>query len=306
VASDCRRDVQPNYQEIIMDPSPQAIAAETTPGAPPRWRPLDRVERRVLGVLIEKAKTTPDNYPLSLNALKNGCNQKSNRFPSMQLEEEEIEEVLERLREAGAVAVIQGGARVDKYRHLTYEWLGVNKVELAVMGELLLRGAQTVGELRGRAARMEPIKDLGELRPILESLLAKKLIVYLTPEGRGAVVSHNLYHAQELDKVRREHGEGHADGQSPSEPLPRSDSPPAWTPDKDAPAKSADARQVGLPPAAREVQHDIGKVAGQLEEFQEGIDALRAEMEALRDEATAAIEEMRRELQGVKEQIGRF
>jgi uncharacterized protein YceH (UPF0502 family) len=285
---------------------PKETGPPGTTTSAPRWKALDRVERRVLGVLIEKGKTTPDNYPLSLNALKNGCNQKSNRFPSMQLEEDEIEEVIERLREAGAVAVIQGGARVDKYRHLAYEWLGVDKVELAVMGELLLRGAQTVGELRGRAARMEPIKDLGELRPVLDSLLAKKLIAYLTPEGRGAVVSHNLYHASEMDKVRREHGEGHADGLSPSEPLPRSDSPPAWTPDKDAPSKSYEARQAGLPPAAREVQHDIGEVAGRLESLQEAIDAIRAEMETLREDSTAAIDDLRREVEGLKQQIGHF
>ena len=71
--------------------------------------------------------------------------------------------------------MIQGSGRVDKYRHLAYDWLGVDKVELAVMAELLLRGAQTVGELRGRAARMEPIKDLAELRPVLDALQAKGL-----------------------------------------------------------------------------------------------------------------------------------
>jgi uncharacterized protein YceH (UPF0502 family) len=222
----------------------------------------------------------------------------------MQLEEDEIEEVIERLREAGAVAVIQGGARVDKYRHLAYEWLGVDKVELAVMGELLLRGAQTIGELRGRAARMEPIKDLGELRPVLDSLLAKKLIAYLTPEGRGAVVSHNLYHASEMDKVRREHGEGHVDGLSPSEPLPRSDSPPAWTPDKDAPPKSYEARQAGLPPAAREVQHGIGDMQSQLENLKEELAATHEELEALRDEVRTAINELRDELEKLNQQLG--
>src|SRR5262245_10903865 len=174
------------------------------PSSTPRWRPLASVERRVLGVLIEKAKTTPDNYPLSLNALRTGCNQKSNRAPMMQLEEDQVAEALESLRAAGAVAEIQGGARVDKYRHLAYEWLGVDKVELAVMAELLLRGSQTVGELRGRAARMEPIKDLAQLQPIVDSLLTKRLLIRLTPPGRGCVVTHTLYLDQEMDKVRRE------------------------------------------------------------------------------------------------------
>ena len=134
----------------------------------PKWRPLEGIERRVLGVLIEKAKTTPDAYPLSLNALRSGCNQKNNRAPVMQLEEEHIEDALESLRKSGAVAIVQGEGRVDRCRHLAYDWLGVDKVELAVMAELLLRGSQTVGELRGRAARMEPIKGLTELQPILD------------------------------------------------------------------------------------------------------------------------------------------
>jgi uncharacterized protein YceH (UPF0502 family) len=169
-----------------------------------RWRPISAVERRVLGVLVEKAKTTPESYPLSINALRAGCNQKSNRAPLMQLEEDQIEEALEQLRKIGAVAQIQGGARIDRYRHLAYDWLGVEKVELAVMAELLLRGTQTVGELRGRAARMEPIKELAELQPTLDSLRTKGLVIYLTPPGRGSVVTHALYLEHEMEKVRRE------------------------------------------------------------------------------------------------------
>jgi uncharacterized protein YceH (UPF0502 family) len=138
-----------------------------------RWRPLTAIQRRVVGVLVEKAKTTPDAYPLTLNALTNGCNQKSNRHPHTELASEEVERALEELRELCAVAEIQSGGRVAKYRHYMYEWLGVDKVELAVMAELLLRGEQTIGELRGRASRMEPIPDLNALRPILDSLLAK-------------------------------------------------------------------------------------------------------------------------------------
>jgi uncharacterized protein YceH (UPF0502 family) len=181
-------------------------AESESSGVPPspRWRPLEPIERRVLGVLIEKAKTTPENYPLSLNALKAGCNQKNNRSPLMQLEEPQIEDALDKLREVGAVAQVQGAGRVDRYRHLAYEWLGVEKVELAVMAELLLRGAQTVGELRGRAARMEPIKDLHELQPTLDSLTQKSLIQYLTPPGRGCIVTHALYLDREMDKVRSE------------------------------------------------------------------------------------------------------
>ena len=152
----------------------------------PRWQPLERVERRVVGVLVEKAKTTPDNYPLSLNSLVNGANQKSNRSPQMQLDEEQVARS-DRSAADGLepVSIIQGDGRVEKYRHLMYEWLGVDKVELAVMAELLLRGEQTLGDLRGRAARMEPIKGVAELQPIVDSLRQKELIQLLTPPGRG-------------------------------------------------------------------------------------------------------------------------
>ena len=183
-----------------MDESDQAS------DSPPKWQPLERNDRRVVGVLVEKAKTTPDNYPLTLNSLVNGANQKSNRFPQMQLDEEHVFDALEKLRKLGAVAEVQGDGRAAKFRHLMYDWLGVDKFELAVMAELLLRGAQTLGDLRARAARMEKIAGISELRPIIDSLHSKGLIVYLTPPGRGCVITHALYQPQELEKLRREHG----------------------------------------------------------------------------------------------------
>lgn len=181
--------------------------SDATPEAQPdrpRWQPLSALDRRVVGVLVEKAKTTPDGYPMSVNALRAGCNQKNNRAPLMEVEIEDVEESLERLRGLGAVAEVQGGGRVSRFRHYMYDWLGVDKVELAVMTELLLRGAQTEGELRGRAARMEPIADLGALRPVLASLKQKGLVLSLSPEGRGHVVTHALYQPRELEKVRAE------------------------------------------------------------------------------------------------------
>ena len=186
------------------------IGPTTTPDAStegPRWRALDRVQRRVAGVLVEKAKTTPENYPPSLNAITTGANQKSNRSPQMDLDPSDVELALDELREMGAVVEIQGDGRVAKYKHCLYDWLGVDKVELAVMAELMLRGEQTVGELRGRAARMEPIADLGALRPVLQSLIEKKLVLSLTPEGRGQIVTHGLYQANELEKATARAGE---------------------------------------------------------------------------------------------------
>jgi uncharacterized protein len=167
-----------------------------------RWQSLSAIDRRVAGVLAEKAKTTPDAYPMSLNAVCTGCNQKSNREPVMQLEPADVEESLDRLRELGAVGIVEGYGRVAKYRHYLYDWLGVEKVELSVMTELLLRGDQTEGELRTRASRMDSIADLSALRTILQGLMAKQLVVSLTPEGRGHVVTHNLYKPREMEVLQ--------------------------------------------------------------------------------------------------------
>src|SRR3954454_10919237 len=112
------------------------------PAAPPTWPVLSLYERRVLGVLVEKAKTTPDAYPMSLNALVTGCNQKSNRDPILFLSEDDVEYTLTRLQKAGLVMKITGG-RVERWRHLLYESWHVDKVDLAILGELLLRGPQT-------------------------------------------------------------------------------------------------------------------------------------------------------------------
>lgn len=262
-------------------------ASSTDPVAKPCWAPLGALERRVLGVLVEKAKTTPENYPLSLNALRNGCNQKSNRVPLMQVEEDQVDVALEGLRRVGAIAQIQGSGRVDKYRHLAYEWLGVDKVELAVMAELLLRGAQTVGELRGRAARMEPIKDLAELRPVLESLQAKGLIVYLTPEGRGAVVTHALFQDREMDKVRREA----ATLPAGSEPVERE---PSASRPADAPPRSQSA-----------VQAASGSgLADELARLREEVAGLKRDLAEVRQESQSTAEELRRGLDELNRQLG--
>ncbi len=168
----------------------------------PEFRPLTRHQRRVIGVLIEKSKTTPNAYPMTLNSITTGANQKSNRSPQMTLAADDVELVLDELRELGTVAEIHGDGRVAKYKHKMYNWLGVEKVEMAVMGELLLRGEQALGELRARASRMEPISGLDELKPLIRSLLEKGLMVELSPAGRGQIVTHNLYLSSELDHLR--------------------------------------------------------------------------------------------------------
>lgn len=171
--------------------------------APVEWPALGPSERRVLGVLVEKSKTTPDVYPMSINGLVTGCNQKSNRDPIMNLDEGQVEEVLTDLQKAMLVIRITGSGRVDKWRHNLYESWRVEKVELAILTELLLRGPQTEGELRGRASRMEPIPDLDALRNALRPMQDRKLVVYLTPEGkRGTIVTHGFHLPGELEGLR--------------------------------------------------------------------------------------------------------
>ena len=139
-------------------------------------------------MLVEKSKTTPAGYPMTVNAIVAGCNQRNNREPLMNLDDVDVSNTLVELQRFGVVAELDWLGRVPKYKHQAYEWLGVDKAGLAVMTELLLRGEQALGELRGRAARMEPIADLAALKPIVEGLVAAGLMIELTPPGRGQVV----------------------------------------------------------------------------------------------------------------------
>lgn len=171
-----------------------------TPGSGERIV-LDRIERRVLGVLVEKAKTTPDSYPLSLAALTTGCNQKSNRDPQMQLDEDEVDAAVTSLRLKRATTVVEGVGRVPKIRHIAYEFFDINGPQAAVLTELLLRGPQTAGELRARASRMEPFSDLSALQEVLDQLIEKGHVQPLSPPGRGQTFAHTFYRPEEMPTV---------------------------------------------------------------------------------------------------------
>ena len=194
--------------------------------ATPRWRALDPHQRRVLGVLIEKAKTTPAGYPMSVNAIVTGCNQKNNRDPVTAYDDFDVEKALGELQQLGVVKEIDWLGRVAKYKHLAYEWLGVRPVEVAVLAELLLRGPQMLGELRTRAARMEPIEDQAALTEIVAGLVERGLMIELTPPGRGQMVSHNLYEPGELAGIRERSGRGAV----PAEPPTAGDPGPGGEP----------------------------------------------------------------------------
>jgi len=136
---------------------------------------LSQIEARVLGAFIEKEMTTPDYYPLSPNALTNACNQKSNRSPVMQLDETEVMETVEFLRQKGLAMQSQdAGSRVVKFRHTLRERLYLEDHELAILAELLLRGAQTPGELRARADRMALFRDLSKVEQTIQVLMDKE------------------------------------------------------------------------------------------------------------------------------------
>lgn len=143
---------------------------------------LDALEARVFGVLIEKAMTTPDQYPLSLNATTAGCNQKSNRHPVLSLPESEVLNSLNKLMVHGLVGrVMQAGSRVEKFRHNGHERLQMGDAQLALLSELLVRGPQNPGELRQRASRMHDLPTLEALRSALQPMIDQGFVKLLPP-----------------------------------------------------------------------------------------------------------------------------
>lgn len=287
--------------------SDASMSSQAASGGSPRWQPLSAIDRRVLGVLGEKAKTTPDVYPMSLNGICAGCNQKSNRDPLMQLEPEDVEESLDRLRAVGAVGLIEGSGRVSKYRHYLYDWLGVDKVEVAIMIELLLRGDQTVGELRARTSRMEPISDQNALQTVLHSLRDKKLVISLTPEGRGQVVTHALYKPRELDSLREKYSGSrpaeHAEARP--EPIPRHPSL-AQASSPSAETRSPSSPPSSLPRPATAPPHDAA-TAATLESFRRELDSLRVQVSQLQrtvEEGFGDQGRLRDELSRIKDELG--
>jgi len=149
--------------------------------------PLSDIEARVLGALIEKELTTPEYYPLSLNALVNACNQKSNRDPLVTLGEEAAAEALRSLDKQGLAGRADAmHNRATKYEHRLQEAFNFDRRETAVLCELLLRGPQTPGELRTRAARMHPFEDLAQVQSTLQRLMEREpAIVKVLPRQPG-------------------------------------------------------------------------------------------------------------------------
>jgi uncharacterized protein YceH (UPF0502 family) len=215
--------------------------------------PLTDVEVRILGSLLEKEVTTPEYYPLSLNALLAACNQTTNRDPVMRLDEDTATHHIIALRRAGFLRQIQPvGSRVTRFEHLLVEVLKLDPRELAVLGVLMLRGPQTPGELHGRTARLASFADIADLEGVLESLIARQ------PEPLAA----RLPRRPGQKEVRYAHLLG-------GEPT------------------QADARETAdepaLPTRRAGVEHDrIAALERTVESLRAEVAALRAELDAFR------------------------
>lgn len=220
--------------------------------------PLTDVEVRILGSLLEKEVTTPDNYPLSLNALLMACNQTTSREPIMRLAEDAVVHATVALRRRGLLRQIQpAGSRVTKFEHLLGEDLRLVRRELAVLGVLMLRGLQTPGELYARTARLEPFEDVADLEGMLESLIARQ------PEPLVA----RLPRRPGQKEVRYAH-------LLSGEPPPQSDAP-ATEEETAAPTRRAGAEDDRVAALERTVEELRAEVAAVRAEF----DAFRAQFQ---------------------------
>jgi hypothetical protein len=219
---------------------------------------LTASEQRVLGCLLEKQRTTPDAYPLTLNALRLACNQATNRDPVVDYDEESIRDALQRLSRRRWVRFTSGhGSRVAKYRHLLDEALGLGRPELAVLCVLLLRGPQTPGELKGRSERLHAFGDLAAVEDTLGALAGRGLVVRLErrPGHKEQRYAHLLGEAAG-DVAAAPLGQVGDVGAEPSLPQPGS-----WPPEPDDDL------------AAR-----VARLERELQEVRSALEALRGEL----------------------------
>jgi uncharacterized protein len=191
---------------------------------------LSPIEARVLGALVEKEITTPEYYPLSLNALTNACNQKSNRDPAMQLDENDVRSALTHLELQSLVRSI-AESRATKYEHRLQDAFNFYRPEIAVICELLLRGPQTPGELRNRASRMHPFEDLDSLHSALQRLSKREPpLVTVLPRQVGTKEARYAHLLGETDPASAAQTEPSGTNM-PSAPAVGRNGPGLYTPD---------------------------------------------------------------------------
>lgn len=220
----------------------------------------DAVEIRVLGCLVEKQHTTPDAYPLSLNALRLACNQSTNRDPVVDYDEQAVVEALRRLALRGWTRLASGaGSRARKYRHLLDQAFGLDEAEVSLLAVLMLRGPQTPGELKQRGQRLHDFADLAAVQATLERLVE-----------RGQVARHERQPGQKEDRYEQLLG-----GLSPAAVVP---TPPAdLSPDResgDPETKSDEQPPVELKPA----EDRLTRLEREVAELRAELAALRAEL----------------------------
>jgi len=227
-------------------------------------RQLSRKQRRVLGTLLEKAFTTPDQYPLTLKSAVAGCNQKSNRDPVTNYDEDDVSAALEELRELGFVGEVHTeGGRTERYRHYLRHRTDLTEAQMAVITELMLRGRQQLGELRTRATRMVAIPALEELRDVLQQLIERGIVRANGPlERRGIEVDHNLYPPGENREPLSELGE---------EPI----TTPMASSRTDAPAASH-----GHNEAVADLQAAVAELREQVADLKDELNELRRQLGA--------------------------
>jgi uncharacterized protein YceH (UPF0502 family) len=206
----------------------------------------DAVELRVLGCLLEKQRTTPDQYPLSLNALRLACNQTTNRDPVVAYEEGEIREALQRLARRGWTRLASGaGSRAVKYRQLFDTELGLAEDEVAVLCVLMLRGPQTPGELKQRTERLHRFETLADLHEALERLDARELALRL--ERRPG---------QKEERYRHRLGGDPSPTAAPAAASPTAPPPATPTPPTSGPG-DLEARVEALEDAVRRLRDEV-------------------------------------------------
>jgi uncharacterized protein YceH (UPF0502 family) len=236
---------------------------------------LSAPEIRVLGCLLEKQRTTPDAYPLSLNALRLACNQATNRDPVTEYDEAVIRDALHRLSRRRWTRLASGaGSRAPKYRHLLDEALGLPEDELAVLCVLMLRGPQTPGELKQRAERLHPLPDLSAVLDALERLIGRDLAERL-PRRPG----------QKEERYTHLLADDEAQPPAPAAPVPPA---PAWTPPpaapdvENAPQASAPSPVATAPAAAPTSDPRVARLEDEVAALRAELAALRASLDALR------------------------
>lgn len=249
-------------------------------------RELSRRQRRVLGTLLEKAFTTPDQYPLTLKATVAGCNQKSNREPTTNYDEDDVQKALEELREIGFVGEVHtDGGRAARYRHYLRHRTSLTEPQLAVMTELMLRGRQQLGELRTRASRMVNIPTQDELRTTLQELLDLKMVRASGPlERRGIEVDHALY----VPNERPEAFSAAVEEPASFSPVQQSPVQPAVGTRDAVPAPAHGSPLIASAPVA---SHDL-QLSDTVAELKEQVSELRQELSDLKDE----LADLRRQL----------